>query len=189
MRSVCFAFIIVRRIPDKEKKGNEGEGMGTGDCANLTTLCYLEKEESYLMMHRVSKTGDANQGKWIGVGGHFKEGESPEECLLREVQEETGLELTSYRLRGIITFVSDEWECEYMYLYTADGFEGTLTTDRMEGCREGILKWIPKSEIFSLNLWEGDKVFLELLFKEERFFSLKLQYQGDTLAASAVKVY
>lgn len=155
----------------------------------LTTLCYIEKDEQYLMMHRVSKQNDLNQGKWIGVGGHFIEGESPEECLLREVKEETGLTLTAYKLRGIITFVSDEWGCEYMHLYTADAFEGTLGAKEMEACSEGILKWIPKEEIFDLNLWEGDKIFLKLLLDNKGMFSLKLEYEGDTLVNSVVKIY
>ncbi len=155
----------------------------------LTTLCYIEKDEQYLMMHRVSKQNDLNQGKWIGVGGHFIEGESPEECLLREVKEETGLTLTTYKLRGIITFVSDEWGCEYMHLYTADAFEGTLGAKEMEACSEGILKWVPKEEIFDLNLWEGDKIFLKLLLENQGMFSLKLEYEGDTLVNSVVKVY
>ena len=159
------------------------------DSKILTTLCYIEKEEQYLMMHRISKKNDLNQGKWIGVGGHFKEGESPEECLLREVKEETGLQLTSYRLRGIITFVSDEWGYEYMHLYTADGFEGNLGTEAMEGCKEGVLKWIPKEEILNLNLWEGDKIFLRLLVENRGMFSLKLEYEGDTLVNSEVKIY
>ncbi len=159
------------------------------DCRNLTTLCYIERKNRYLMMHRVAEKEDANQGKWIGVGGHFQVGESPEECLLREVKEETGVTLTSYRLRGIITFVSDEWGCEYMYLYTADGFEGELDEQRMESCREGILKWIPKKEIFFLNLWEGDRLFLKLLLQEEKLFSMKLEYQGDRLVDSDLKIY
>ena len=151
------------------------------DLANLTTLCYIEKDGCYLMMHRISKKEDLNAGKWIGVGGHFLEGESPEECLLREVKEETGLSLTDYRFRGIITFVSDEWGCEYMHLFTADGFEGELSNERMQTCPEGELKWIPKEDVMGLNLWEGDKVFLKLLLERETFFSLKLRYQGDKL--------
>ena len=107
------------------------------DTANLTTLCYIERDGCYLMMHRISKKNDENAGKWIGVGGHFLEGESPEECLLREVKEETGLTLTSYRFRGIITFVSDVWGCEYMHLYTADAFTGELPESRMRSCPEG----------------------------------------------------
>lgn len=148
--------------------------------SNLTTLCYIEKDDCYLMMHRISKKNDLNEGKWIGVGGHFEEGESPEECLVREVQEETGLTLTSYKLRGIITFISDKWGCEYMHLYTADGFEGD-TDAAMKSCAEGVLKWVPKRELFDLNLWEGDKIFLKLLLEKETIFSLKLRYQGDTL--------
>lgn len=159
------------------------------DCRNLTTLCYIEQKDSYLMMHRVSKKEDANQGKWIGVGGHFREGESPEQCLLREVREETGLTLTSYRLRGIITFVSEEWGCEYMHLYTADGFAGELDGQKLENCREGILKWIPKKDIFDLELWEGDRLFLELLLRDEKLFSMKLEYQGDRLVNSDLKIY
>ena len=148
---------------------------------NLTTLCYIEKDDCYLMMHRVSKKQDPNAGKWIGVGGHFEEGESPEECLLREVYEETGLRLTSYRLRGIITFVSDEWGTEFMHLYTADDYEGS-TESVQEKCGEGILKWIPKEEVLDLNLWEGDRIFLKLLMENENIFSLKLRYEGDLFA-------
>ena len=146
----------------------------------LTTLCYIEKDDCYLMMHRVSKKNDINAGKWIGVGGHFEEGESPEECLLREAYEETGLTLTSYRLRGIITFSVDGWGCEYMHLYTADGFEGDLDAIE-EKCTEGVLKWIPKDQIFDLNLWEGDRIFLKKLLETDEIFSLKLRYQEDTL--------
>ena len=147
---------------------------------NLTTLCYIEKEDCYLMMHRVSKKKDPNAGKWIGVGGHLEVGESPEECLVREVYEETGLRLTSYRLRGIVTFVSNEWGSEFMHLYTADGFEGNLETVQ-ESCTEGVLQWVPKQEVFNLNLWEGDRIFLKKLIESEAIFSLKLQYQGDAL--------
>lgn len=156
---------------------------------HMTTLCYIEQDACYLMMHRISKKNDLNQGKWIGVGGHFQEGESPEECLLREVKEETGLMLTSYRLRGIVTFVSDEWGCEYMYLYTADAHEGTLEEADMESCSEGVLKWIPKEEVPQLHLWEGDRIFLELLLQEKGFFSLKLEYQGDTLVRAKKRIY
>lgn len=159
------------------------------DIKNLTTLCYIEQNDSYLMLHRVSKENDINHGKWIGVGGHFKEGESPEECLLREVKEETGLELTSYRMRGIITFVYNETECEYMHLYTADAFNGSLDTEKMSVCEEGILKWVPKTELENLNLWEGDKIFLKMLLEEEEMFSLKLEYHGEELIKSEKNIW
>lgn len=142
----------------------------------LTTLCYIEQDEKYLMLHRVKKENDLNHDKWIGVGGKLEDGETPEECLLREVQEETGYTLTQYRLRGIITFLSDEWESETMYLYTATGFTGTQCT-----CDEGDLVWVPKKEIESLKLWEGDKIFFRFLEEDKGVFSLKLRYEGDTL--------
>lgn len=147
----------------------------------LTTLCYIEKDGQYLMLHRVSKKNDVNKDKWIGIGGHFEEGESPEECLLREAKEETGLTLTSWKFRGIVTFIAEGWPSEYMCLYTADGFEGTLTP-----CREGTLEWVPKSELLKLNLWEGDKIFLKLIAEDAPFFSLKLTYQGDELTYAAL---
>ena len=141
----------------------------------LTTLCYIEKEDQYLMMHRIKKKDDGNHDKWIGIGGHFEFGESPEECLLREVQEETGLTLTSWRFRGLVTFVSGDWE-EYMCLYTADEYAGEMTE-----CSEGQLVWVDKAQISALNIWEGDKIFLQLLAQEHPFFSLKLVYEGDRL--------
>ena len=141
-----------------------------------TTLCYIEKDGCYLLLHRVKKEHDINRDKWIGVGGGFENGESPEDCLLREVREETGLTLTSYSLRGVITFVTDCQESEYMFLYTADGFSGELTD-----CEEGTLEWVPKSRIYDLPIWEGDRVFLRLLESGAPFFSLKLVYQGDML--------
>lgn len=137
----------------------------------------MEQDGKYLMMHRVKKAHDINEGKWIGVGGHFEPGESPEECLLREVKEETGLTLTSWQFRGIVTFTSDDSPTEYMCLYTADGFEGTFQED----CKEGILKWVPKEEVLDLKLWEGDRVFLKLLTEDVPFFSLKLSYERDCL--------
>ena len=147
----------------------------------LSTLCYIEKDDQYLMLHRIVKKNDVNKDKWIGVGGHFEDGESPEECVLREVKEETGYTLTSYRYRGLVTFVFADVETEYMSLFTADGFEG----EQIE-CNEGILEWVPKSEIESLNIWEGDKIFFRLLAEEEPFFSLKLVYnlQGELVTAA-----
>lgn len=144
---------------------------------NLTTLCYIEKNDCYLMLHRISKKNDVNKDKWIGVGGHFQTNESPEECLLREVQEETGLTLKSFQLRGIVTFICDKNdEAEYMHLFTADEFEGELVD-----CDEGTLEWIPKPEIYNLNLWEGDLIFHRLLDEDVPFFLLKLAYKDDKL--------
>ena len=139
----------------------------------LTTLCYIEKDGCYLMLHRTANEQDINLGKWIGVGGHFELGESPEDCLLREVKEETGLTLTSFAFRGIVTFVAEGCPVEYMCLYTADGFEGTI-----HPCDEGKLEWIPIQDIGTLNLWEGDRVFLRLLAENAPFFSLKLVYNA-----------
>lgn len=150
----------------------------------LTTLCYIEKNDSYLMLHRIKKENDENHDKWIGVGGKFEAGESPEDCLLREVKEETGLTLKSYKLRGIVTFVSDEWGTEYMHLFTSDDYEGEIHT-----CDEGELVWVPKNKIEELKLWEGDKVFLHLLDESREFFSLKLRYEGEKLVETVVKNY
>ena len=151
---------------------------------NFTTLCYIEKENKYLMLHRTSKKKDGNKDKWIGVGGHFEKGESPEECLLREVKEETGLELTSYQFRGIVTFRSDEWPDEYMCLYTADRYTGNIGN-----CDEGELVWVEKGKIMDLNIWEGDKIFLKLLMENQPFFSLKLEYKGDKLINTVLNKY
>lgn len=148
---------------------------------NLTTLCYIERDGAYLMLHRVKKEKDINKDKWIGVGGHFEEGESPEECLLREVAEETGLKLTDYRLRGVITFSTESYPVEYMFLYTAEGFSGT-----MHACDEGDLEWVPKEQVYELPVWEGDKIFFRLLEERRDFFSLKLRYVGDTLAEAVL---
>ena len=128
------------------------------------------------MLHRIKKAHDLNHGKWVGVGGKFEEGESPEECLLREVKEETGLTLTAYQFRGIVTFVSDEWGTEYMHLFTADGFRGELSETR-----EGVLRWVPEAEIDALPQWEGDRIFFKLIREDAPFFSLKLCYEGDAL--------
>lgn len=147
-----------------------------------TTLCYLERGRDYLMLHRVKKELDENKDKWIGIGGKFEEGESPEDCLLREVREETGLTLTSWRYRGIVTFVSDEWGTEYMHLFTANAWEGALRQD----CDEGVLEWIDREKLLSLPIWEGDKIFLRLLDQDAPFFSLKLRYEGDRLAEAVL---
>lgn len=136
------------------------------------------------MLHRTSKKKDGNKDKWIGVGGHFEKGESPEECLLREVKEETGLELTSYQFRGIVTFISDEWPDEYMCLYTADKYTGDIGN-----CDEGELVWVEKEKIMDLNIWEGDKIFLKLLTENQPFFSLKLEYKGDKLVNTFLNKY
>jgi len=137
----------------------------------LSTLCYIEKDHKYLMLHRVVKKNDVNKDKWIGVGGHFEEGESPEECVLREVKEETGYTLTSYRYRGLVTFVFADVEMEYMSLFTADDFEGEPIP-----CNEGVLEWVDIEDVWKLNLWEGDKIFFRLLDEDAPFFSLKLVY-------------
>ncbi len=147
-----------------------------------TTLCHIERDGKYLMMHRVKKTLDENKDKWIGIGGKFEEGESPEDCLLREVREETGLRLRSFRFRGIVTFVSDEWGTEYMHLFTSDDFEGEVRRD----CDEGQLEWIGKEELLRKPIWEGDKIFLRLLEADAPFFSLKLRYEGDTLVEAVL---
>lgn len=151
----------------------------------ITTLCYIENNEQYLMLHRTKKQNDINQGKWIGVGGHVENEESPEECLVREVKEETGLTLTSYRLRGLVSFINSECESELMCVFTADEYTGNLIT-----CEEGDLQWIAKTQVPDLPTWEGDRVFLELLLSDEqRFFSIKLQYEGDRLVEKKINLY
>lgn len=141
-----------------------------------TTLCYIERDGAYLMLHRVKKEHDENKDKYIGIGGKLEEGESPEDCLLREAREETGLTLHSWRYRGLVTFVSDEWGTEYMHLYTSDDFSGELIQ-----CDEGDLEWIAKEKVASLPLWAGDLIFLRLLQEDAPFFSLKLCYRGEKL--------
>ena len=141
-----------------------------------TTLCYVTRGNDVLMLHRVKKKDDINKDKWIGIGGKFEGEESPDECLLREAREETGLTLTSWRCRGVITFLNDTCEGEFMYLFTADGFEGTLTD-----CPEGDLQWVSREFLDALPKWEGDKIFLDLLWKDAPFFLLTLRYHGDTL--------
>ena len=146
-----------------------------------TTLCYIERGDAYLLLHRVKKENDLNRDKWVGVGGKLEPGESPEDCLLREVREETGLTLTRWRARGLVTFVSDEWGTEYMHLFTADGFEGELGD-----CDEGVLEWVKKSDFAALPQWAGDRIFLRLLEEDAPWFSLKLCYSGDRLTAAAL---
>ncbi len=141
-----------------------------------TTLCHIEKDGKYLMLHRIKKKNDLNQDKWVGIGGKFEDKESPEECNLREVFEETGLILNSARYCGIVTFVSDIWETEYMHIFHTEDFFGEI-----KECDEGTLEWVDKKEIYSLPIWEGDKIFLKLLENNSPFFSLKLEYVGDTL--------
>ena len=146
-----------------------------------TTLCYLERGEEYLMLHRTKKENDLKNDKWIGVGGKFQDKESPEDCLLRETWEETGLTLTSYRYRGLVTFISNLWPTEYMHLFTADGWTG-----EPHPCDEGELAWIKKADLLSLPLWKGDQIFLDLLDRNTPFFSLKLQYEGDDLVLAVL---
>ena len=137
----------------------------------LTTLCYVERDGCYLMLHRTKKNQDENAGKWIGIGGHLEENESPEECMLREAREEAGMELKNLRLRGILTFILPDWGNELTFLYTAETDDAKLPE-----CREGVLQWVPVEEVMSLNLWEGDRVFLPLLISRQDCFSLKLIY-------------
>ena len=141
-----------------------------------STLCYITRGDEVLMLHRVKKQNDINKDKWIGIGGKFEENESPDDCLLREAKEETGLTLTSWRCRGIVTFLNDRCEGEYMYLFTADGFEGQLKV-----CDEGDLQWVSRDFLDSLPKWEGDKIFLDLLWQDVPFFLLTLRYSGDKL--------
>ncbi|MDD3347756.1 8-oxo-dGTP diphosphatase [Oscillibacter sp.] len=146
-----------------------------------STLCYLERGGEYLMLHRIKKENDLNRDKWIGVGGKFEEGESPEDCILREIREETGLTLTEYRYRGLVTFVSDQAPTEYMHLFTATGWTGTPCP-----CDEGELAWIDKGALAALPMWEGDRIFLRLLDSDAPFFSLKLRYEGEHLALAVL---
>ena len=141
-----------------------------------TTLCYITQGDRVLMLHRTKKEGDMNRDKWLGIGGKLEENESPDDCLLREAQEETGLTLTNWRCRGVVTFLSDRYEGEYMYLFTADGFEGSL-----KECDEGDLQWITREKLDGLPKWEGDQIFLDLLWQDAPFFLLTLRYTGDHL--------
>lgn len=149
-----------------------------------SSICYIEKDGKYLMLHRTKKEKDINKDKWIGIGGKFEDKESPEECIIREVMEETGLKLNTYTLRGIVTYVSINWETEYMYVFTSDDFCGQLIE-----CNEGDLHWIDKDKIFDLNLWEGDKIFLRKLQEDDKFFSMKFEYDGDNLLKYSTNEY
>ncbi|MBE6809876.1 MAG: 8-oxo-dGTP diphosphatase [Ruminococcaceae bacterium] len=145
-----------------------------------TTLCYIEKNNKYLMLHRIKKQNDLNQDKWIGIGGKFETRESPEQCVRREVLEETGLIMGKCSYRGIITFVSDKWPTEYMHLFTCNDFSG-----KIKDCDEGVLEWVEKNVIYNLPLWQGDKIFLKLIENPSTpFFSLRLEYKGDTLISA-----
>lgn len=141
-----------------------------------TTLCYITRGDEVLMLHRVKKENDINKDKWIGIGGKFEGEESPDECLLREVREETGLTLTSWKCRGVVTFLNDSYPGEFMYLFTADGYEGSL-----KECDEGNLKWVSRRFLDDLPTWEGDHIFLNLLWQDAPFFLLTLRYSGDRL--------
>ncbi len=148
-----------------------------------TSLCYLEKDGAYLMLHRVKKEHDMNKDKWIGVGGKFEPFESPEDCVLREVWEETGVTLTNYRYRGIVTFLLGELT-EYMHLFTAAEWTGEMIEG--DACNEGVLEWVAKEKVNDLPIWEGDKIFLRLLDEERPFFSLKLKYEEDVLTEAVL---
>ena len=146
-----------------------------------STLCYLIRGEDVLMLHRVKKKNDMNKDKWIGIGGKFEAEESPDECLLRECFEETGLTLTSWRCRGVVTFLQEQGEGEYMYLFTADGCEGDI-----HDCPEGDLQWVSREFLYSLPMWEGDRIFLDLLWQDAPFFLLTLRYRGDVLTQAVL---
>lgn len=147
-----------------------------------TTLCYIRKNDKVLMLHRIRKHDDENEGKWIGVGGHIEPGESPEVCVKREVWEETGFILDKADFRGVVDFFSDRYDSERMYLFTSDAFSG-----EMHDCDEGVLEWVPVDEVMGLNLWEGDRIFLEYLKNDEPFFHLVLRYEGDALVEHSLR--
>lgn len=146
-----------------------------------STLCYIVKDGKVLMLHRVKKKNDINHDKWIGIGGKFEPEEAPEECILREAKEETGLTLTSWRCRGVVTFLQEGGEGEYMYLFTADDFTGELAE-----CDEGDLQWVSMDFLDALPTWEGDRIFLNLLWQDAPFFLLTLRYQGDRLVEAVL---
>ncbi len=150
----------------------------------LSTLCYIEKDGKYLMLHRTKKKNDINKDKWLGIGGKFEKNESPEECILREVAEETGLMLKSYKLRCIVTYVSTTWETEYMYVFTSKDFTGNLIE-----CNEGDLEWVNKKDVLRLNSWEGDKIFVKKIQEDDTFFTVKFEYDGEKLIRYDLREY
>lgn len=150
----------------------------------LSTLCYIEKDGKYLMLYRTKKKNDINKDKWLGIGGKFEDGESPEECIIREVKEETGLTLNTYKLRCIVTYVSTKWETEYMYVFTSNDYTGKLIE-----CNEGDLQWIEKDKVTELNTWEGDKIFVDKIQNDNKFFTIKFNYDGDRLIKYDLKEY
>ena len=150
----------------------------------VSTLCYLEKDDKYLMLLRNKKEHDVNEGKWIGVGGKCEKGESPEECVIRETFEETGIKLESLKMRGVLTFSSEGWEDEYIFVFTSDKFSGSITD-----CNEGELRWIDKDKIMDLNLWDGDRIFLKIMLESDEFFSIKLSYKGDEIVDQQLYTY
>lgn len=150
----------------------------------LSTLCYIEKDGKYLMLHRTKKKNDINKDKWLGIGGKFEDGESPEECIIREVKEETGLTLNTYKLRCVVTYVSTNWETEYMYVFTSNDFIGELIE-----CNEGDLQWIEKDKVTELKTWEGDKIFIEKIKNNDSFFTVKFNYDGEKLIKYHLKEY
>lgn len=150
----------------------------------LTTLCYIENNDDYLVLHRVKRKVDVNEDKWVGVGGHFMDNECPFSCVKREVREETSLDIDSFKLRGVVTFISDCWETDYMFLYTAsinDELRASIDVNDYNLCDEGNLRWVNKKELLTYNIWEGDKIFLELLESGKCGFDLKLTYRGNQL--------
>ncbi len=150
----------------------------------VSTLCYLEKDDKYLMLLRNKKEHDVNEGKWIGVGGKCEKGESPEECIIRETFEETGIKLENLKMRGVLTFSSEGWEDEYIFVFTSDKFSGSITD-----CNEGELRWIDKDKIMDLNLWDGDRIFLKIMLESDEFFSIKLSYKGDEIVDQQLYTY
>ena len=148
-----------------------------------TTVCYIERDGKYLMIHRIKKQNDPNKDKWIGIGGKLEAGESPFDCIRREVYEETGLTLDKVNYRGLITFVSNEFGTEYMHLFTSSDFHGEINPT----CDEGVLEWIEKDRLINIPMWEGDKIFLRLINTDTKFFSLKLVYEGNTLVSHTLE--